>query len=331
MISVFTVAGLLLLPSMVSAGGAPKISSNPTDIAAIADFPEAGCHDIKGHVLFESPQGGKVDIHVDVTKLPTDGGPFVYHIHENPVPENGDCEGVGKHFNPYHASPDCSAQDTHDYCQIGDLSGKYGCIDTNCFQSDYCDPYISLNHSSKASIIGRSVVFHYADLTKFACATIRYATEDQLKAIEEEKQQDKQQDNQEKKEQQDSHGEDEQQDQQDHEGEQDYPKKEEHKRDLEEDNFEDSPDDEDFLVADNGPLSNGKTTTKPALIETGTQKNHKKSPESTSKLLVNSSNHTNWSQVNQLGQSYYSDKGSRSSIGAILGTVASIVMGFTIW
>lgn len=301
MIPFFFLVGILFSSQMALAIGAPKITSNPTDVAAIADFPEAGYHDIMGHVLFRSPHGEKVDIHVDVTKLPSTGGPFVYHIHENPVPEGGDCEGVGAHFNPYGASPDCDSQESHDYCQIGDLSGKYGFIDTTCFQADYCDPYISLNHSAKAGIIGRSIVFHNADLSKFACATIRYATPEQLKAIEQEIEKDK----------------------------------ENEKREL--------------VEVENvvGATASGKhgaevmATSNSSSAPTSAYTTPRASSEvyaksiQLDKSITTGQNYTNnsvnWSSVHQLGSSFSSGEGARSSIAAYLGTVASIITGLILW
>lgn len=180
------VAQSLLISGLLGgafAGVAPKVSSNPKDVIAVAEFPQYGCGEMEGYVLFESPDGGKVDVHVDVTKLPSDGGPFYYHIHEFPVPDDGDCEKVGGEFNPYHASPECDAQSGNAYCKIGDLSGKHGAIKATCFQTDYCDPYLSLDGYSKANIIGKSIVFHYSDKTKIACANIEYGTEEQMERL----------------------------------------------------------------------------------------------------------------------------------------------------
>lgn len=180
------VAPKLLLSGLLGgaiAGVAPKITSNPQDVIAVAEFPQFGCGEMEGYVLFESPDGNKVDVQVDVTKLPPDGGPFFYHIHEFPVPDNGDCEGVGPEFNPYHASPNCDAQPGDAYCKIGDLSGKHGAIKATCFQTEYCDPFLSLDGHSKANIIGRSLVFHYSDMTKIACANIEYATPEQMERL----------------------------------------------------------------------------------------------------------------------------------------------------
>lgn len=163
------------------AASAPVIESNPLGVVAVADFPGFGTHKLtKGNVFFYSIDGKKVQVHVDVTGLPKEGGPFVYHIHQNAIVD-GDCELAGLHFNPYGASPDnCDLQPDDSWCQVGDLSGKHGWIDTTCFEAKYEDQYLSLSTESPSNIIGRSVVFHYANMTKFACANIVLADEEQL-------------------------------------------------------------------------------------------------------------------------------------------------------
>ncbi|KAG7194514.1 uncharacterized protein KQ657_004729 [Scheffersomyces spartinae] len=155
------------------ASQAPKVSTNPDKAIAIADFPQGGnSQKTLGNVIFYTKKNNEVKVHVDMTGLPAMNGPFQYHIHEYPIGANGDCESTGLHFNPYGATPDCSLQPDDSYCQVGDLSGKHGWINTTCFETKYYDPYLSLDPNSPAYVIGRSVVFHYANLTKFACADI---------------------------------------------------------------------------------------------------------------------------------------------------------------
>lgn len=180
---VSSILTLGLVTTSVIGAKAPKIKKNPADVIAIADFPAGGPEKIKGNVVFTAKQGKTVNVHVDVTGLPRQGGPFVYHIHEFPVHDDGDCEKAGLHFNPYKAPADCDAQKSDDYCQVGDLSGKHGWINTTCFETSYDDPFLSLNSNSKSSIIGRSLVFHYADLNKFACANIELATDSRVKDL----------------------------------------------------------------------------------------------------------------------------------------------------
>ncbi|EGW33573.1 uncharacterized protein SPAPADRAFT_151895 [Spathaspora passalidarum NRRL Y-27907] len=168
------------------ANKAPKIKKNPKNIVAIADFPFGGNTNVRGNVVFTAKQGSFVNVHVDMTGLPADGGPFYYHIHEISVPGDGNCEAVGLHFNPYKASPKCSEQKHDGYCQVGDLSGKHGVINATCFEISYEEPYLSLNKKSKSYIIGKSLVFHYANMTKIACADIALADDIRLQSLIEE-------------------------------------------------------------------------------------------------------------------------------------------------
>lgn len=185
MMTAIFVALLLFGVAPVFANNAPVIKSNPSNAVAVADFPSGGTHlPTKGYVYFWSPEGKEVQVHVDMTGLPQTGGPFVYHIHDHAI-INGDCESAGLHFNPYGAATDCAAQQDDSYCQVGDLSGKHGWINTTCFQTSYEDPYLSLGADSPSHIVGKSVVFHYADLTKFACALIGWANDEQMAAFKE--------------------------------------------------------------------------------------------------------------------------------------------------
>ncbi|CAK9440414.1 uncharacterized protein LODBEIA_P45140 [Lodderomyces beijingensis] len=171
------------MASIVMADKAPRIKKNPSNIVAIADFPFGGNKDIKGNVVFTASQGNYVNVHIDMTGFPKDCGPFYYHIHERSVPENGNCDACGLHFNPYDASFDCANQKSDSYCQVGDLSGKHGLINTTCFDDKYCDEYLSLNKRSKSYIVGKSLVFHYPNMTKLACADIECATDIRIQSL----------------------------------------------------------------------------------------------------------------------------------------------------
>ncbi|KAK6462641.1 superoxide dismutase [Scheffersomyces coipomensis] len=166
----------VLAPTLIDASKAPKVKKNPKNIVAIADFPFGGDKFVKGNIVFSAKDGKTVQVHVDMTGLPAEGGPFFYHIHENSIPGNGNCEAAGLHFNPYDASPDCGSQKDDSRCQVGDLSGKHGWINTTCFEDKYEDPFLSLNKKSKSFIIGKSIVFHFANLTKYACSDIEPAS-----------------------------------------------------------------------------------------------------------------------------------------------------------
>lgn len=174
---------LIYLVSIAASDKSPKIKKNPRNVVAVADFPFGGDTQVKENVVFSAKEGKHVNVHIDMTGLPKDEGPFFYHIHERSVPGNGNCEAVGLHFNPYNASPVCDEQKNDAYCQVGDLLGKHGCINTTCFELKYSDPYLSLNRKSKSYIIGKSVVFHYPNLTKIACADIEEANELRLQSL----------------------------------------------------------------------------------------------------------------------------------------------------
>lgn len=168
--------------AIATASGAPKIFANSPDIVALADFPQDGPHlFMRGYVIFSSHNGNVVNVHVDVTGLPQENGPFYYHIHEGPVAN--DCSAAGDVLNPFGAEAECLAHEQDSMCAIGDLSGKHGWINTTCFQTSYADPYLSLDANSASGVIGRSIVFHYQDHTKFACANIQEASEEQLERI----------------------------------------------------------------------------------------------------------------------------------------------------
>lgn len=167
------------LTTLISATAAPQISKNPSNVIAIADFPAGGSQKFSGFVTFMVVKG-LVNVHVDVAGLPENSGPFVYHIHEKSLPGSLDCELAGLHLNPYNAPELCDAQLDNSYCQVGDLSGKHGFINTTCFETTYVDPYLALSKNSKASILNKSIVFHYANLTKLACANIEVATPERV-------------------------------------------------------------------------------------------------------------------------------------------------------
>ncbi|ODV86317.1 hypothetical protein CANARDRAFT_184944, partial [[Candida] arabinofermentans NRRL YB-2248] len=168
---------LPLLAITSQAAKAPQVKDSPRNVLARAHLDKGK---LKGVVEF-SAKNGTVLVHIDTTGLPEDGGPFYYHIHKSPVAANGNCESTGTHLNPYNApAEDCDAFNDDSYCQVGDLSGKHGFINTTCFEDYYYDPYLSLNSKNKANVIGLSVNIHFANMTRIACGTIE-KTKDKVK------------------------------------------------------------------------------------------------------------------------------------------------------
>lgn len=161
----------------VNADRALKIKQNPKNVVAIADFPYGLNTNVSGLVFFTSKKGKAVKVHMDITGLPLDKGPFFYHIHENQITDKDTCGGVGSIYNPYNSKDDCDGTKDDSYCAIGDLSGKHGIVNSTCYGVKYYDSFLSLNRKSKSYIIGKSLVFHYQNNTKFACANINEASE----------------------------------------------------------------------------------------------------------------------------------------------------------
>lgn len=147
-----------------ASASSPVLSDSPTDVELHAVFEKT----ISGHVAFSSPNG-TVEVLVDLSGLPETGGPFQYHIHQKPVPANGSCLATLGHFNPYNGSVNgTSAADK----EAGDLSGKHGLIEGTSLNTSYFDPYLSLNPDSKSYFGGLSVVVHFKNSTRLACANI---------------------------------------------------------------------------------------------------------------------------------------------------------------
>lgn len=177
-LSTFLALALLVM------GKAPMITKNPKNIVAIADFPFGFDKKVNGYIVFTAKEGKAVNVHVDLTGLPSEG-PFPYHVHVKLVSVDGDCNKVGDRLNHYNASETCVHKDRPYTCQVGDLSGKHGEITGREFETSYEDPYISLNPNSKSNIVGKSVVLHFANNTRFACADIELASKVRLESLRE--------------------------------------------------------------------------------------------------------------------------------------------------
>ncbi|XP_013776784.1 uncharacterized protein LOC106461508 [Limulus polyphemus] len=111
-----------------------------------------------------------------------------YHVHEFPVPprifkDDDICssQSVGGHFNPFQVNRTLSpapGTGTNDMYEVGDLSGKYGLLDDGLLPTFHFGVYadFSLPLFGTYSIIGRSVVIHRPNGTRWICANINYPT-----------------------------------------------------------------------------------------------------------------------------------------------------------
>ena len=106
-----------------------------------------------------------------------------YHIHKWPVPEKWSADQsicsadyVSGHFNPFsiNTSTDpAPASGTNDQYEVGDLSSKFGLLAGLTEKSDNYTDY-NLQLFGINSVIGRSIVVHYDNSSRWVCATIEY-------------------------------------------------------------------------------------------------------------------------------------------------------------
>ncbi|OSS45603.1 hypothetical protein B5807_09667 [Epicoccum nigrum] len=153
---------------------APVVRNNPPDAAFVATLPKQEKYAVTGSVIGSTHKHGTgVKWTVSVDNLPAEGGPFMYHVHKAPVPSDGNCSGALSHLDPYGRGdvPACDPTQ-EDTCEVGDLSGKYGKIEAGLksFHAEIVDLYTSTNRDNVAFIGNLSVVFHFANKTRFACA-----------------------------------------------------------------------------------------------------------------------------------------------------------------
>ncbi|OAQ72515.1 cytosolic Cu/Zn superoxide dismutase [Pochonia chlamydosporia 170] len=156
---------------------AAVISGNPINVVYTATLPETpffAAPELKGSVrgfisAATPPDGVGVRFTIRFENLPKTGGPFPYHIHVNQVAD-GNCSAAGGHLDPMNRGedPPCDAGNLPS-CQTGDLSGKYGTINSDPFVAEYVDKFSSLKREDGAFIGNRSFVIHLANKTRLTC------------------------------------------------------------------------------------------------------------------------------------------------------------------
>ena len=108
---------------------------------------------------------------------------FPWHVHEYPFPHDGmlnPCGSaiVGGHYDPTGNinnptyDTDCNSQ-TPQRCEIGDISGKFGNFQSAPTVTDRLTDN-TLDLYGVYSIIGRSIVIHFQNNSRFVCANIGY-------------------------------------------------------------------------------------------------------------------------------------------------------------
>lgn len=83
----------------------------------------------------------------------------------------GDCASAGAHLDPTNRGeqPPCDAGNEPS-CQVGDLAGKFGRINSDPFTAEYVDKFVSLKEGDPAFFGNRSFVIHLANTTRITCA-----------------------------------------------------------------------------------------------------------------------------------------------------------------
>lgn len=142
---------------------------------------------IKGFFSFRQASPFDVtELRVNLTNLQSKVGP--YHVHVFPVPsvrspQSSMCsnDNVGGHLNPFKVNTSDPAYPngpgfTHDRYESGDLSKKHmslaGKNEVDMVFTDFNLPLFGQN-----SIVGRSVVIHKTDGSRYICACISYPGE----------------------------------------------------------------------------------------------------------------------------------------------------------
>ncbi|XP_066510371.1 uncharacterized protein [Hoplias malabaricus] len=142
---------------------------------------------IRGHLTFCQPSPFDLTILiVNLTNLNGRVGP--YHVHMFPTsqlrsPSERTCtnDNLGGHWNPFGVNTQASVYppplgSTHDSYEVGDLSSRHGSlVNASVFQASFTDWNLPL--FGKNSIVGRSVVLHQPNGTRFACTNIGYPGE----------------------------------------------------------------------------------------------------------------------------------------------------------
>ncbi|KAG9261310.1 hypothetical protein AMEX_G26316 [Astyanax mexicanus] len=142
---------------------------------------------IKGEIIFhQSSPFDLTTLTVNLTNLNGRVGPYHVHLFPTPTqrsPPESTCsnDNLGGHWNPFGVNTQVGVYpppygSTHDLYEVGDLSSRHGSLANAVdFQASFTDWNLPL--FGQNSIVGRSVVLHQPNGTRFACASIGYSGE----------------------------------------------------------------------------------------------------------------------------------------------------------
>ena len=141
---------------------------------AEASFAMSG---VTGVIVFTQPDTSQLtQVQVSLSGLANQAGQ--YHVHVTPinssVTSGQECSqtSVGGHFNPRGVVGTCNSSNPST-CEVGDLSGKHGNFSSlETVTTSYSDSTIVL--SGVETIVGRSIVIHKSDASRWVCANIKW-------------------------------------------------------------------------------------------------------------------------------------------------------------
>lgn len=151
-------------------------SPSSAELAANAVFSQKN---VKGTITFEQAMPSSTTyINISLTGLPS-SELYQWHVHQYPFTAalSSPCSpaNTGGHFDPLGASTlpnystNCNPSNVT-ACEIGDLSGKFGLLNASNLPDQLLDDTLSLYGAQ--SIVGRSIVLHFQNGTRFVCANI---------------------------------------------------------------------------------------------------------------------------------------------------------------
>jgi hypothetical protein len=157
---------------------APPSTDNPAGVVYQAVLPDEPFFadtaiegNVKGSITAVARENGNgVRFAVKFENLPAEGGPFTYHIHKAAAVD-GNCTTTLSHLDPFEAGVEipCDPENPQT-CEIGDLAGKHGKIDSDPYEKHYADMYAATNPESEAYFGDLSFVLHFANSTRITCA-----------------------------------------------------------------------------------------------------------------------------------------------------------------
>ncbi|KAF2635764.1 hypothetical protein P280DRAFT_361674, partial [Massarina eburnea CBS 473.64] len=145
----------------------------------IAEFQASNNSLLRGSITLQTAAKDNVgaDVSVTLNGLEQNNGPFDFHIHKARVPADGNCTATTGHYDPMGAgggSYKCNVS-TRQFCEIGDLSGKWGAApkEGGQFSSRFTDVYLGTNPTGPNYVGNLSVVVHsgYTGY-RIACANL---------------------------------------------------------------------------------------------------------------------------------------------------------------